>query len=51
LRRRHGRDGCGNLCLQFLQTRVHEGYLPFPPFRLECCANKKLIHVITGRMS
>jgi hypothetical protein len=32
LRRRHGRDGCGNLCLQFLQTRVHEVTYLFRPF-------------------
>src|SRR5256885_241250 len=30
-----------DLLLQFLKTRVHEGYLPFPPFRLKCCANIK----------
>jgi hypothetical protein len=23
--------------LQFAQARVHEGYLPFSVFRLECC--------------
>jgi hypothetical protein len=39
----HPGNGCRNLLLQFLQPRVHAGYLPFSFFRLECCAKTKLI--------
>ncbi|SRR5579864_3138647 len=31
----------GNFPLQYLKVRVHDGYLPFYSFRLECCATHK----------
>jgi hypothetical protein len=43
-------DRGGDLLVQSLETRVHEGYLPFRFFRLECCATTKPINVIPGRM-